>query len=151
MKKPLMILMLTGLLWACNSNSSPDRETVVEPNDHAHANETVLALNNGQKWKADTPTNENVDAIRSIAQSFAVKPHTAITDYQALGSGLQKGLDKMIQECKMSGPDHDALHQWLEPILKDVNELKKAESIASAEKIFHAINERLDMYAQYFE
>ncbi|HRO46434.1 hypothetical protein [Agriterribacter sp.] len=149
MKKPLMILMLTGLLWACNSNASPDRETVVESNDHAH--ETILALNNGQKWEADTPTNENVEAIRSIAQSFAVKPHTAITDYHVLGSGLQKGLNKMIQECKMSGPDHDALHQWFEPILKDVNELKKVEAIASAEKIFHAINERLDLYTQYFE
>ena len=139
------------MLWSCNAATSPARETTAHSDTHGHEYATALALNNGQKWEADTPTNENVEAIRSIAQSFAVEPHTAITDYHVLGSGLQKGLDKMILECKMSGPDHDALHQWLEPILKDVNELKKADTIASAEKIFHAINERLEMYTQYFE
>lgn len=146
-----MILMLAGLLWACNSGISPANETTTHSDAHGHENATALALNNGQKWKADAPTNENVEAIRPVAQNFAMKPHTALPDYQVLGSGLQKGLDKMIQECKMQGPDHDALHLWLEPLLEDVNELKKADNIASAEKIFHGINERLELYTQYFE
>lgn len=151
MKRTAMILMFTGLLWACNSNSSPDSETPEQPNDNAHAHETMLTLNNGQKWKADAPTNENVVNMRTIVQNFSVEPHTDLSDYQILNGDLQKGVDKMIQECKMQGPDHDALHLWLEPLMKDVSELKKAGDIASAEKIFHSINERLGLYTQYFE
>lgn len=151
MKRTAMILMFTGLLWACNSNSSPDSKTHEQPNDNAHAHETMLTLNNGQKWKADAPTNENVVNMRTIVQNFSVEPHTDLSDYQILNGDLQKGVDKMIQECKMQGPDHDALHLWLEPLMKDVSELKKAGDIASAEKIFHSINERLGLYTQYFE
>lgn len=144
--------MLTGLLWACNSNPSGN-ETLTSTDSHAHEHEAevALTLNNGQKWKADAPTNENVTGIQTIAQNFAREPHTSLSDYQVLNGDLQKGLDKMIQECKMQGPDHDALHLWLEPLLIHVNELKKAGDIASAEKIFHAFNERLEMYTQYFE
>ena len=151
MIKPLMILMLTGLLWACNSNPSPGNKTLTASDGHAHEHETTLTLNNGQKWKADAITNENVVAMRTIVQHFSVEPHTSLADYQILDGDLQKGLDKMIQECKMQGPDHDALHLWLEPLLKNVSELKKADGTASAEKIFHAIEERLDLYTQYFE
>ena len=151
MKRIAMMLMFTGLLWGCNSNSSPNSETPEQPNDNAHAHETMLTLNNGQKWKADAPTNENVVDMRTIVQNFSAVPHTDLSDYQILNSDLQKGVDKMIQECKMKGPDHDALHLWLEPLMKDVSELKKAGDIASAEKIFHLINERLGLYTQYFE
>ena len=115
MKRIAMMLMFTGLLWGCNSNSSPNSETPEQPNDNAHAHETMLTLNNGQKWKADAPTNENVVDMRTIVQNFSAVPHTDLSDYQILNSDLQKGVDKMIQECKMKGPDHDALHLWLEP------------------------------------
>ncbi|HRP55364.1 hypothetical protein, partial [Agriterribacter sp.] len=151
MKKSVMILMLTGLLWACSSNASSDGGAVADPEDPAHGHETALTLNNGQKWNADAATGENVTAIHVLAGNFAAEPHTGLSDYGVLASDLQKGLDRMIQECKMSGPDHDALHLWLEPLLRDVNELKKADDPVSAQKIMHAINERLDLYTQYFE
>jgi hypothetical protein len=151
MQKPLMILMLSSLLWACNSGISPAHETATHSDAHGHEHATALALNNGQKWQSDAPTNKNVADMRTIAQDFSVEPHTSLSDYQILAGDLQKGLDKMIQECKMSGLAHDALHLWLEPLLKDVNELKQADDTTSAEKIFHAINERLGLYAQYFE
>ena len=151
MKKSVMILMLTGLLWACSSDASHDNASITGPGDHAHGHEAVLTLNKGQKWNADAATSENVAAIRMLAGNFAVEPHTSLSDYGVLASDLQKELDKMIQECKMSGPDHDALHLWLEPLLKDVNELKKANDPESSDRIVHAIKERLDLYTQYFE
>ncbi len=151
MKKPAMILILTGLLWACNSSSSPGSETPAEPGGHTHAHEAALALNNGQKWKADAATNENVTAIRTIVQNFSGEPHASQSDYGILASDLQKELNRMIRECKMSGPDHDVLHLWLEPLLGDVNELKQTNDITSAQKIVHAIDKRLSLYTQYFE
>lgn len=135
--------MFTGFLLACNAGASSDHET------HEHA--VHLTLNNGQKWKADAATNENVADMQNIVQQFAAGQHTNLPDYQILNSDLQKGLDKMIQECKMQGPDHDALHLWLEPLIKEVSELKKADNITNAEEAFHAINERFRVYSQFFE
>ena len=151
MKKSAMIVMLTGLLWACNSDPSSGNEPAAQSDGHAHAHEATLTLNNGQKWKADMPTNENVTALRTAAQNFAAGSHSSLSDYASVASELQNGLDKMIRECKMSGADHDALHVWLEPLLKGVGELTKAKDAAAAEKIFNAIDERLDLYPQYFE
>ena len=151
MKRSAIFLLAAVVLWSCNTAPSPANETAVHSDAHEHAHAAVLTLNNGQKWKADAPTNENVVDMRTIAQNFSVEPHTSLDDYGILAGNLQKGLDKMIQECKMQGPDHDALHLWLEPLLKDVNELKKADDTTSAEKVFHAINEKLVLYTQYFE
>lgn len=149
MKRSAILLMLAGLWWACNAVPSPAGENA--PGDDRHDHAVALTLNNGQKWKADAHTNENVAALRAIARDFAGKTHPGLTDYQVLDSGLQKGFDKMIRECRMEGTGHDALHLWLEPLLADVNELKKADNTASAEKIFTAIHERIELYTQYFE
>mgnify|MGYP001097888302 CR=1 FL=1 len=151
MKKSITMFLVASLLWACNSNPSSDTETETHAQSEDHAHDAMLTLNNGQKWKADAPTNENVVDIRTIVQNFSAEPHTSLADYQIVADDLQKGLNKMVQECKMQGPDHDALHLWLEPLLKAVNELKKADDTASAEKIFHDIDERLQLYPQYFE
>jgi hypothetical protein len=149
MKKSAILLMLAGLWWACNSIPSPAGENAPGDNRHDHA--VALTLNNGQKWRADMSTNENVASLCTIARDFAGETHTGLTDYETLGSGLQKGFDKMIRECRMEGAGHDALHLWLEPLLVNMNELKKADNTASAGKIFAAIHERLELYTQYFE
>lgn len=149
MKKSAILLMLAGLWWACNSVPSPTDENPSGDDQHSHA--VGLMLHNGQKWKADTSTNENVASLCTIARDFAGETHIGLTDYEALGSGLQKGFDKMIRECRMEGAGHDALHLWLEPLLVSVSELKRADNTISAEKIFAAIHERLELYTQYFE
>ncbi len=149
MKRSAILLMLAGLWWACNSVSSPAGESAPGDNRHDHA--VALTLNNGQKWKADTSTNENVAALRDLAREFGGKTHPGLTDYRVLDSSLQNGFDKMIRECRMEGAGHDALHLWLEPLLVNMSELKKADGPASAEKIFATIHERLELYTQYFE
>ena len=150
MKKSAILLMLAGLWWACNSISSPAGESP-SGDDQQHSHKVGLMLNNGQKWRADMSTNENVASLCTIARDFAGDTHTGLTDYQVLDRGLQKGFDKMIRECGMEGAGHDALHLWLEPLLVNMNELKKVDNTASAGKIFAAIHERLELYTQYFE
>ena len=51
----------------------------------------------------------------------------------------------------MSGPDHDALHQWLEPVLSETNQLKNVTDTAVAAKTFKSIDTRIDDYHNYFE
>lgn len=149
MKRSAILLMLAGLWWACNSVPFSPGGSGSADDRHDHA--AALTLNNGQKWKADAHTSENVTALLAVAREFAGGAHAGLTDYEVLGNELQQGLDKMIRECRMEGVDHDALHLWLEPLLVNMSELKRADNVASAEQISRAIHERLELYTQYFE
>jgi hypothetical protein len=51
----------------------------------------------------------------------------------------------------MTGPDHEALHHWLEPILEKNKELKNISDTTNASKIFVSIDQRIDDYPNYFE
>jgi hypothetical protein len=135
------------LLSACNSTSDKTKEHA----EHTHSETTGLALNNGAKWKADASTSNNVLDIKIIADNFKTKPSPSVNDYQLLSSDLKNGLDKMIKECKMSGPDHEALHQWLNPILKNTNELKSVSDTTTGSSLFKSIDQKIDEYHNYFE
>ena len=112
---------------------------------------TALSLNNGAKWQADSVTNNNVAYLKKIADNFRTKPHHSVNDYQTLSTDLNNELNKMIQQCKMTGPDHEALHHWLGPILKETTELKNITDTAMAGSTFKSIDTRLDVFNNYFE
>jgi len=137
------------LLYACNQSSNK-----AEPGEHVSQVQdetTALSLNNGTKWKADSITNNNVSDLRGIVDNFRKKPSHSANDYQTLSTDLNNALNKMIQQCKMTGPDHEALHHWLGPILKGTNELKNITDTTIAASTFKSIDTRLDVYNNYFE
>ena len=147
MKKILLLSSFALLLFACNSSSNKTDEHA----DHSHSEMNELTLNNGAKWKSDSTTNHNVVNLKTIADNFRIKPFPAVNDYQLLGNDLKDGLDKMIKECKMTGADHEALHQWLNPLLKENNELKNVTDTSVARSVFKSIDKQLDEYHNYFE
>ena len=154
MKKFLVFLLCVSALWACNNAESNKKEQVPASKEHSSLHEkrqATLALNNGAKWKSDESTYHNVAQLKAITRHFHENKNKSLKDYIALGNALQTGLDKMIKECRMQGVDHDALHLWLEPLMKNVADLKKAANEEEASKAFTGINERLGMYTQYFE
>ena len=51
----------------------------------------------------------------------------------------------------MKRADHEALHNWLEPIMEKTKELKKENSIETARTIFGEIEKQLNLFPQYFE
>ena len=51
----------------------------------------------------------------------------------------------------MKGDDHEALHHWLEPVLKNVNDLKSLTDTSVGRKLFSSIDDQLDNYKNYFE
>lgn len=153
MKKLLVMLLCAGALWAC-TNAEQSKEPVVKAAETSHEHEsaaTGLTLNNGKKWNSDEPTNRNVADLKAIVARFDAKSNKAVGDYTAFASEFGTGLDKMIKECRMQGPDHEALHQWLEPLLAKTADLKKATTEAEAATLFHGIHERLNEYNTYFE
>ena len=152
MKKLLMLLCLSSLL-AC-TNTENKKEPVVLSAEEPHATEekaSTLTLNNGAKWKSDDNTNRNSNELQAIANRLTEKKVEGIADYTSIATDLQTGLDKMIKECRMQGADHEALHKWLEPLLENVRYMKEAKEEKSASEFYGKINERLQIYHQYFE
>lgn len=149
MKKPLFLLLCTTLLFACNQ--SPEKSKTETHTGHSIEPSSELSLDNGSKWKADSVTNYNVTNLRSIADDFKLRSGTSVSDYQKLSTDLNTGLNKMIKECKMTGSDHDALHIWLEPVLKENAELKNSTDTEIAGATFKSIAKGLDNYTNFFE
>lgn len=143
-----MVVFVSFLfLAACNEHSHDQQSGSSE---HL-SKDTVLTLNNGKKWKADTLTSRNVVALKTMVNMFGVEPYPSANNYQVLGNDMTNGFNKMIKECKMSGPDHDALHLWMEPIIKESNQLKTITDTIQARQLFKSIKERVDNYPAYFE
>jgi hypothetical protein len=140
MLKPILVSLV--LFTASCSNNQVNSETK-EAQPHAtETSQAKLQLNNGKKWKLDEATRQNMKPIKAhIAQA-------SHTNGVLSGDELQKHADKLIKECRMSGPDHDALHAWLGPFLQHVQALK---SNRNAESATHALNEDVKEFDTYFE
>jgi hypothetical protein len=153
MKKYLIILLLANCMWACNSEQRAGNKESVNASEMEHHQDSTekLELNNGVKWKADSITNKNVRSLKSIVENFNNGPDKTIPATKKVAGDLQQGLDRMISECKMQGPDHTALHKWLEPLIAGVSKLKQVSTETEAARTIEAIHTQLNLYNQYFE
>ncbi|MGZ3846546.1 MAG: hypothetical protein ACXVBH_10855 [Flavisolibacter sp.] len=118
------LVYLTVLLFiSCGGPSTQQSKTESEEREQ---NETTsaLQLNNGIKWKADSTTHENVAALTQLVNDSSYRDSKNVA---SLSSRLQTRLDTLVQQCKMTGPAHEALHSWLKPVLHDTKELKEGK------------------------
>lgn len=168
MKRVLLSVFTAAILFGCNSSDTTnaaedhadhDHTAMHDESNHEHASPVdghslttgVPSLNNGAKWKADASTNENVANLKSIIVQFETRQNPEIKDYQTFQQNFTEGLGKMVKECKMQGADHDALHVWLEPLMKESNDMKDMDSKESLASAFQSISQRVDLYPTYFE
>ena len=149
MKQIKFLLVCASLLFACNQ--SADKTADNGQTGHEQHQDTVLSLNNGAKWKADSVTNHNVVRLKSTADMFRVAPFPSINNYRVLGNDLSNDVDTLIQQCKMKGDEHEALHKWLEPILNLSGQLKNTTDTSEARQIFKSVDTHIDAYRNFFE
>lgn len=152
MKQLLPIILVTSLSLACSTGNEKEKTTPTAPvaeiqTDHTE-NTTGLALNKNKKWKADSTTLLNVKILQKV---ISVAKNESLENYIKTGEGLQDGLNKMILECKMKGADHEALHQWLEPLMEKTKALKTVTTIENAQQILSEIEKQINLFSQYFE
>ena len=152
--KKIIILLFLLSFYACNNSSSTtdkiaDSVHGVPPGDHKE-DASALSLNNGKKWKSDESTRNHVMKLSEMIRSFNGRANNSSSDYRRFAAEVQTELDGLIKDCRMSGPDHDALHLWLEPILKQVAELKTDPAAEKATEIVQAITKDVDLFNQYF-
>ena len=149
MKTNLFIILCASFLISCNQST---KNTESHDEDaHSTTTDTSMTLNNGAKWKADSITNHNVIPLKVTANMFRVAPSPSLDNYQILGKDLANDANTMLQQCKMTGADHEALHKWLTPIINQSAQLKNITDTAEARKIFVSIDRRINAFQQYFE
>jgi hypothetical protein len=149
MKKIPVIICL--LLIACNNNAPQaiaENKGVHAKHDSATVNATTdLQLNNGAKWKADEVTRKNVAAMVHVIND---SDHFAKENKGEFVKQLQSRIDTLVGQCKMTGPDHDALHVWLEKVLQDLKEVKEKEDNEYA-KAYAALKNDVESFYTFFE
>jgi hypothetical protein len=149
MKQIKFLLACAIVLFACNQSSIKTEDN--QQTGHNQHQDTALSLNNGARWKTDSITNHNVMRLKTTADMFRVQPFPSIDNYQILGNDLSNDVDTLIQQCKMRGDEHEALHKWLEPILYLSGQLKQTTDTSKARQIFRSLDSRVDAYRNFFE
>ncbi len=148
MRKILEIVLAITFLLACNAGNDKQEDKGLKHEHEHELKETGLVLNNGVKWKADSITIANVALLQSIV-SHTKKER--LEDYLQSATALQKGLDKMVSECKMKGAAHEALHHWLVPLMKETKALTQANTTENAAALFYEVEKTISLFSQYFE
>jgi hypothetical protein len=137
MKKLIIVIMFILAFSALHAKS---RYQDKKPSEE-------LVLSNGARWKVDRPTSINVGRLQQIAKKATGNP---LANYQHTGKALQAGINQMIKECRMTGPEHMALHKWLEPLMEHLEQLNRATSAASGRKHYDEVKKRLYIFNRYF-
>ncbi|MBS1919253.1 MAG: hypothetical protein JST17_03265 [Bacteroidetes bacterium] len=149
-KELLISLLMTVWICACQTGGSNNQQIADSQTIHQDSHEkpsAVLTLNNGAKWKADSTSFMHVEDLKSIAEK-ALK--TDPVNFKDIASQLQESINRLINDCKMKGPDHEALHWWLEPLLEKVKLLKDATSSQGTVQL-KEISAHLNLFKNYFD
>ena len=144
--KQLLIVMLVALV-SCTSKQAAEQVESKTVNDNKHT-VTTVPLNNGAKWKADEATRKSVSAMMQIVTDTT---YADPAKRQQLYTNLQAKIDKLVQECRMKGAEHDALRVWLEKVMKDLKELKEEEGDDEYRAAYAALKMDVASFYQAFE
>ena len=152
-------IILTGWMivsfMACTNDNKTGLTSVAQTDTaHPKAEEDPsvgLSLNKGEKWQTDESTWVHSANLNALVAAFHKNEPADIASYQVLGSAMQEELGGLVKDCKMKGEDHDALHSWLEPVMKDVNDLIKAGTVDEGKNIVETLTTDVEKFNQYFE
>ena len=144
-----ILISLSLFIMACSNNVSQAEATDTEQEKHDATTSVVhnsLQLNKGAKWKADEATRKNVAAVVNVINDSS---HMGPNNRTQLTKQLQIKIDTLVQQCKMKGPDHDALHVWLEQVLHDLQEVKAEDH--DYQKSYAALKKDVESFYVFFE
>lgn len=155
--KLILLAVITVSFMACNNadTSKINSGTVSEEQVHQHnasQDDThELTLNNGVKWKTDESTRTHASMLNTYTDRFEKQTSRDLAAYHAFADQMQDQLQQLINGCKMEGADHDALHLWLEPVLKDVKALKNTSSTDEGDAATITLTEDVRKFDKYFD
>ncbi|GAA4732413.1 hypothetical protein [Flavisolibacter ginsenosidimutans] len=144
MKQLLIILALA--VASCTSQQPAEQQESKTVNNKEKAI-AAIPLNNGTKWKADEATKKNIAAMVQIVNDST---YQNAGKRKELSTSIQDQIDRLVKQCSMKGAEHDALHVWLEKVLKDVKELKEEET-DEYDEAYAALKKDVESFYDFFE
>lgn len=152
----LISLIVISFLACTNENKTGLNSTTPTEIPHGHStnDETHaggLSLNKGSKWETDESTRLHATNLNALVDAFDKKENADIEAHHVFAATMQQELGGLVKDCKMKGADHDALHLWLEPVMKGVNDLKAATTAGEAKRIAETLTADVQKFNQYFE
>lgn len=151
--KILLLITVPSFLFSCNQADKISDDRMAKYLKPAHPDKehiAELSLNNGAKWKTDESTRIHAVKLNSILDLFSKSGADDIASYKLLADDLLRELNGLIADCKMKGPEHEALHTWLEPVLKEVSNLKKITSADQGKDCAEVLANKFREFNKYF-
>lgn len=140
--------ILTLLFIGCSNPASQKDEVNKEKHESHPVNATKeLQVNSGAKHRSDEATQKNVAAMVQIVND---SDNLGNENRAKLTHQLQARINTLVQQCKMIGPEHDALHTWLEKVLKDLKELMEEEG-DEYQKSYTTLKKDVESFYTFFE
>ena len=153
--------ILTGLLlfsfFACNPGNKKENSAITDTaitEQHAAVEETHsadLTLNKGAKWNTDESTRFHAATLNAAVAAFNKKKEPAIAEYHSFAAELQTELGALVKSCRMKGAEHEALHLWLSPVMKQTADLKSVGTAEEGKKVTAELSTDIQKFNQYFQ
>ena len=138
------LIILLAVVISCTNRQSGERQENKIASDSENTVATVPS-NSGTRWKADEVTKKNVAAMEQLINDTA---HSDASKASQLYTNMKSKIDTLVRQCSMKGAEHDALHVWLEKLLKDLKELKEEDKYSEA---YQALKKDIENFYQSFE
>ncbi len=139
-------ILLGGLLIITSCSGSEDSDTT-EGVEIERVDIEGLALNNGEKWSANTETIEGVhNMMKLVDNNFESNE-----DYQQLASDLGSEKSNIFDKCSMKGEAHDNLHSFLMPLIDKIDQLEESSEVDKSIEITNDIKIHLNEFDYFFE
>ena len=142
-----------AFFFSCNEPQREQNVSSAETNEpHKHSEVLPnLRLNKGARWKVGDATNKSIMQLQSIVELYEIEKNKTLAGYLEAGKKLEAGINVLIENCKLSGAEHDALHEWLQPFMEDAEALSKVKNQEEGELYFEKVDAMLHKYYEYFE
>ncbi len=112
-------------------------------------NKNTLHLNNGAKWIVNPETTEGINRMVEIVTADVEEGR--ISYYAAMGEQLNIEIKRIFEECTLpASEEHDQLHLFLLPLVKQVQDLEEVEDETDAMIMQKDILKYLNSYNDYF-
>lgn len=144
-KQSIFLFVFAIFLFGCNHSEQSKHQGVHQAENNQT---TVLQLNNGEKWKANTETIEGVKAMQVSVNNLPANP--TLGDYRQLKSDLESNFNTIFEKCTMTGAAHEQLHNFLLP-LTHMTEFLGSKDIENCKTTVKEIKVHLAVFDTYFE
>ena len=116
-----------------------------ETSNYEESQSEELHLNNGEKWIANKETHLGMTQLQELLGESVDS-----IDYSNLGAKMQDETTYIINNCSMTGTDHDQLHLVLLPMLASISEVKATTDIEAKKVAVDKIQRNLKDYFSHF-